>query len=61
MKIKIPQLTNLINHKLDRLKDEISSAPNGGGLENLKAFLLKIKISIEKFLILLDDLEKKLI
>lgn len=59
MKIKIPDLTNLINRRLDRLKNEISSAPSGGGLESLRAFLLKIERSIEKFLILLDEIEKK--
>lgn len=61
MKIKIPELTNLINHRLDRLKKEISAAPQGGSFESLRTFLLEIKMSIEKFLILLDDLEKKLI
>ncbi|WP_300461283.1 hypothetical protein [Desulfobacula sp.] len=50
-------LTDLINTRLDRLKDEVNSAPAGGGLESLCEFLDRLQDSIGSFERLLDGIQ----
>lgn len=50
-------LTKLINHHLDRLKQEINAAPSGGGLGSLREFLSNLQGSIQAFVVLLDEIE----
>lgn len=50
-------ITQLINHRFDRLKTRIEAAPTGGTTEDIREHLAVITAAITAFHVLLDDID----
>ena len=53
------ELTEIINNRIDQLKNRVKEIPSGGGLESLRLKLDDIQENIKSFVSLLNELEKK--
>ncbi len=55
--MKTEHLTNLINGRIELLRVQLNSCPQGGDFTSLRRFLFGLQSSIRKLLISLDDIE----
>jgi hypothetical protein len=51
------EITELINHRINRLKKRIEAAPKSGETEDVRQFLAVIEATITAFRTLLDDID----
>jgi len=52
-------LTELINKRIDRLKNEFNNFPAGGGIEKLREHLVLVQAGIRSFINFIDQTNKE--
>lgn len=55
--MKSPELTNLLNQRLDLLESVIAARPRGGDTNSLRLFLNNLLVDIRDFQSLLDRVD----